>query len=247
VPVERGWPFGNLTRSGLELTVSICGYRAEDIAPPSTLPLVEEKLDTTGKKPTSRQLQADRTRTLLYSIAISLMEKQGFANTTIGEIAERAGVSIGTFYHYFSSKEEIFYDIFKKADEYFESTVEPALESANAAGASVREQVVAYFRYYAHYNLNRGFANINQLYNTKNKLFTKKGRYMQLLLSRVIERGQERGEFSREMSPDEATDYLFVCSRGVVYDWCIQEGAYDLEQRVESYMRILLRVLEPRP
>ena len=174
------------------------------------------------------------------------MEKQGFANTTIEEIATKAGVSIGTFYHYFSSKEEIFYDIFKKADEYFETIVAPALANADAFGITSFEQVVTYFRYYAHYNFNRGFANITQLYNTKNKIFAKKGRFMQELLTQVIAKGEARGDFSAEMSPDEATEYLFIVARGVVYDWCIHEGNYDLEQKMESYMRILLRILEPR-
>jgi len=198
------------------------------------------------KEPTSRQLQADRTRTLLYSIAVSLMEKQGFSNTTIEQIATKAGVSIGTFYHYFNSKEEIFYDIFKKADEYFETIVAPALYSADTTGLSVFEQVITFFRYYAHYNLNRGLANITQLYNTKNKIFVKKGRFMQELLMQVLAKGMERGEFSSELSPDEATDYLFVVARGIVYDWCIHEGTYDLEQKMESYMRTLLRIMEPR-
>jgi len=174
------------------------------------------------------------------------MEKQGFSNTTIEQIATKAGVSIGTFYHYFNSKEEIFYDIFKKADEYFETIVAPALYSADTTGLSVFEQVITFFRYYAHYNLNRGLANITQLYNTKNKIFVKKGRFMQELLMQVLAKGMERGEFSGELSPDEATDYLFVVARGIVYDWCIHEGTYDLEQKMESYMRILLRVMEPR-
>ncbi len=174
------------------------------------------------------------------------MEKQGFSNTTIEQIATKAGVSIGTFYHYFNSKEEIFYDIFKKADEYFETTVTPALYSADAAGLPIFEQVITFFRYYAHYNLNRGLTNITQLYNTKNKIFVKKGRFMQELLKQVLAKGMERGELSKELTPDEATDYLFIVARGIVYDWCIHEGNYDLEQKMESSMRILLRVMVPR-
>lgn len=174
------------------------------------------------------------------------MEKQGYANTTIEEIARRAGVSIGTFYHYFHSKEEIFYEIFKKADEYFETIVEPALSGAETSGLASPERVVTYFRYYAHYNLNRGFANITQLYNTKNRIFAKKGRYMQGLLTRLIALGQERGEFCTSLAAEEATDYLFIVARGVVYDWCIHEGAYDLEQKMEYFMRLQLRVLAPR-
>jgi AcrR family transcriptional regulator len=197
-------------------------------------------------KPTSRQLQADRTRTLLYSIAISLMEKQGFANTTIEEIATKAGVSIGTFYHYFKSKEDVFYEIFKKADEYFEATVAPTLENADKACVVIVDQIISYFRYYAHYNLNRGLSNIMQLYNTKNKIFVKKGRYMQELLEKIIARGQERGQLSKEMRPEDVVEYFFIFARGVVYDWCIHEGRYDLEQKMDSTIRRLLRVFDPR-
>jgi AcrR family transcriptional regulator len=191
-------------------------------------------------------LQADRTRTLLYSIAVSLMEKQGYANTTIEEIASKAGVSIGTFYHYFKSKEDVFFEIFRKADEYFESTVAPAMNDADRSGTPVPDQIITYFRYYAHYNLNRGFSNITQLYNTKNKIFIKKGRFMQELLKKIIARGQERGQLSNEMTPEDAVEYLFIVARGVVYDWCIHEGHYDLEQRIESTMRTLLRIFNPR-
>lgn len=180
---------------------------------------------------------------MLYSIAVSLMEKQGFANTTVEEIAQKAGVSVGTFYHYFRSKDEIFYDIFKKSDEYFKATVEPALNVAEEAGQPVFEQIITYFRYYAHYNLNRGFLNINQLYNTKNKFFTRKDRFMQVLLTQVFERGLVRGEFSSVLSADEAVDYLFTVARGIVYDWCIHEGDYDLEKKMETYMRTALRGL----
>jgi AcrR family transcriptional regulator len=171
------------------------------------------------------------------------MEKQGFANTTVEEIALKAGVSVGTFYHYFRSKDEIFFDIFKKADEYFKATVEPALDIADKAGQPVFEQIITYFRYYAHYNLNRGFLNINQLYNTKNKFFTRKGRFMQVLLTQVLERGFPRGEFDEDMSTEEMTDYLFTVARGIVYDWCIHEGDYDLEKKMEAYIRTALKGL----
>jgi len=196
------------------------------------------------KKPTSRQLQADKTRETIYNIAVSLMEKQGFANTTIQEISERAGVSIGTFYHYFRSKEDIFLDLFKKADEYFETTVAPKLGQAAAAGTSSEELIVLYFRYYAKYNFKRGIGNISQLYNTKNKLFMKKGRYMQTLLRELIAKGQASLELSPEMTPEEATDHLFIASRGVIYDWCIHEASYNLEQKMESYMRLQVKILK---
>jgi TetR/AcrR family transcriptional regulator, fatty acid metabolism regulator protein len=198
-------------------------------------------LETEEKQPTRRKIQADATRKRIYEIAIALMEKKGFANTTIVEISKKAGVSVGTFYNYFSSKEEIFYDIFKKADEYFERTVSRSLR--NLSG-SASDQVVLFFRYYARYDVRRGFHNINQLYGTKTKFFAVKGRYMQELLKGIIAAGQESGELGRDMTPDEITEYMFVTCRGIVYDWCIHEASYNLETRVVEYMSKLVGIFK---
>jgi TetR/AcrR family transcriptional regulator, fatty acid metabolism regulator protein len=195
------------------------------------------------KKPTSRQLRANKTRKLIYDVAVKLMDDQGFAGTTIEEISKRAGVSVGTFYHYFKAKEDIFFDIFKKADDYFESVVASDLKKQAEAGASAREQVVQYFVHYAKYNTDRGLENINQLYNSKNQIFSRKGRYMQVLLTDLISRGQASGELSLDLSADEATDFLFISSRGVVFDWCIHNGGYDLVVKMEAYVRRLIPVI----
>ncbi len=195
------------------------------------------------KQLTLRQLQADATRKKIYDVAVKLMEDKGFQKTTIEEIATKAGVSVGTFYHYFKSKEAVFFDLFKKADEYFEHTVAPVLEKAADAGMPASGQIVLFFRHYGGYNVSRGFANISQLYNTKNQLFTKKGRYMQQLLKRIISKGQAAGQITKEMKADEILEFLFIANRGIVYDWCINGGTYDLVAKAESYTKILVKVL----
>jgi TetR/AcrR family transcriptional regulator, fatty acid metabolism regulator protein len=185
------------------------------------------------KKTTSRKLQADMTRQKIYDTAIALMEKKGYAATTINEIMGIVGVSVGTFYHYFKSKDDVFYELFKKADDYFEDTVEASLEKS---GLDSCGRIVLYFKHYAKYNTSRGIENISQLYNTKNTLFAVKGRYMQELLKREIRRGEKLGELNSSMGPAEATDFLFVAARGLIYDWCIHHGKYDLVKKMEEYI-----------
>jgi TetR/AcrR family transcriptional regulator, fatty acid metabolism regulator protein len=186
-----------------------------------------------------RKLQADMTRQKIYDTAIALMEKKGYAATTIGEIMGTVGVSVGTFYHYFRSKEDIFLEIFTKADEYFEDTVKHGLEDPVLDACA---RIVKYFRFYAKYNVNRGLENISQLYNTKNKFFALKGRYMQELLKLLIKKGQESGELVSSPGPADMTEYLFIAARGLVYDWCLHQGKYDLEKKVESYMGRLIEL-----
>ena len=67
--------------------------------------------------------KAQRTKKNVLETAMALMGEQGYYNTTIRDICDRAGVSIGTFYTYFPSKRDIFADIFGRADEIFEKDV----------------------------------------------------------------------------------------------------------------------------
>lgn len=192
-------------------------------------------------KSTTRKDQADITRQKIYDTAIALMNKKGYASTTIAEIMRTVGVSVGTFYHYFKSKEDIFLEIFTKADEYFKITVKKSLQEP---GLDAGVRIVRYFKAYARYNLNRGIENITQLYNTKNHYFTVKGRYMQELLKQIIKDGQDSGQLLPHPGPAEVTDFLFIAARGLVYDWCLHQGKYDIEKKMESYIERLVALFK---
>jgi AcrR family transcriptional regulator len=71
---------------------------------PST-PQTEEK----PAGPRSRKGAVTRAR--LLQAAKEIFEEQGFLDSRISDIAERAGLSHGSFYHYFDSKEEVFREV----------------------------------------------------------------------------------------------------------------------------------------
>ncbi len=195
------------------------------------------------KMPTRRKIQADNTRKKLYDISIAFMEKKGLANTTVMEISRKAGVSVGTFYNYFTSKDDIVVDIFQKADDYFQQRVAKFFKDS---GLSAGDQIVQYFRFYARYNQHRGLANITHLYNTMSRFFAVKGRYMHELLTQIIRRGKEKAELVCDMDPEDIMEYLFIAGRGVVFDWCVHKAKYNLEQRMTAYMKRLILVFLSR-
>jgi AcrR family transcriptional regulator len=51
--------------------------------------------------------KARRTRAQLIAAATTEFAEQGFQNTSVAQIAERAGVSLGTFYQYFRNRDEV--------------------------------------------------------------------------------------------------------------------------------------------
>jgi AcrR family transcriptional regulator len=64
---------------------------------------------TTGENGSDRSSTSDRKADIITA-AIELFRTNGFDNTSINDIAERASISKGTFYKHFSDKEELFFE-----------------------------------------------------------------------------------------------------------------------------------------
>jgi AcrR family transcriptional regulator len=188
---------------------------------------------------TKRQEQARETKNRIYASAIELMEQQGFDNITIADISEKAGVSVGAFYHYFSSKNDILAEIFHRADEYFSTQVVHSLSQE----ANVPEQIVKYFDYYAKFNLMSGVETTQQLFNPKIKFFIMEDRPMFEILLALILKGQEKNEIRGNIDAKELVRYLFVMARGLVFDWSLHNGEYDLEARMHKYIDNLVSTI----
>ncbi|HEY8745667.1 MAG TPA: TetR family transcriptional regulator [Chloroflexota bacterium] len=77
-------------------------------APPSSLPPSPADLGNLVDVPRlPRQARSRAKRDQLLAAALALFDERGFEATTIDAIAARAGVSVGIFYRYFRSKQQI--------------------------------------------------------------------------------------------------------------------------------------------
>src|SRR5439155_10262154 len=67
--------------------------------------------DTALRREGDRQVpagpRARRTRETLLNAATELFAEQGYFDTSVGQIAERAGVGLGTYYQYFRDRTDI--------------------------------------------------------------------------------------------------------------------------------------------
>jgi AcrR family transcriptional regulator len=91
-----------------------------------------------GKPSTRDGLRARKkraTRDRLVSVALDLCASSGFAATTVESIAEAAGVSTRTFFHYFSTKQDVFLGHEHDLLAGFVADVERAPETQPAATA----------------------------------------------------------------------------------------------------------------
>lgn len=192
----------------------------------------------TPEKQTNRQIQAQQTKDKVYQVAIHLFETKGFENITVDEICKASNVSTGTFYNVFKSKYEILDRIFELADIYFTEHVQEKL-----IDLSYQEAILTFFDYYADYSLERGLTFTKQLYGVRNNLFAKDNRPMLLVLRNVLQMALDKKELKSDLSSDEMVQFLFVCVRGIVYDWCLRDGEFDLKKRIHEYVNRLLKTV----
>ncbi len=87
-------------------------------------------------KPTRK---SEATRTQILDVALELFRRQGFETTTMRGIASEAGVSLGSAYYYFESKEDLVMAYYERAME----AMTPRLEAALAGAGGFEERVAA--------------------------------------------------------------------------------------------------------
>lgn len=86
-----------------------------------------------------RARQAEATRTLLIEVATRNFTEHGYAETSIDDIIQQAGVARGALYHHFSGKEALFRAVY----ETVEGEVVARVMQAAAAQASPWDAVRA--------------------------------------------------------------------------------------------------------
>jgi AcrR family transcriptional regulator len=87
------------------------------------------------------QERARRTYEALLQAAEEQFSEHGFDATQTPDVAAAAGVSVGTFYRYFSDKKEIFLDVLKKELSRGRDQVLRDLRPENFVGAARRETI----------------------------------------------------------------------------------------------------------
>ena len=61
--------------------------------------------------------KAQKTKEAILKVSLQLFGEKGYAGTTMRDIAKRAGVSVGSAYYYFQSKEEMILEVFIRSQQ----------------------------------------------------------------------------------------------------------------------------------
>jgi AcrR family transcriptional regulator len=161
----------------------------------------------------------DERREQILSAALKVFGKKGFAATKISDIVAGAGMSHGLVYHYFRSKEEIFYELLKRAmmtssqslllvDKMPVSPLEKVRETARYILGSINsyQDSAHYFLMVLHASVMEAPEDIRELMSLSNITLQTFGR--------IVTEGQKMGEI-REGDPQEMTIAFFAAIQGI--------------------------------
>lgn len=184
----------------------------------------------------------------LIDAALELFSEKGFAATKTEDIARRAGVTVGTMYRYFPSKEAL-----------FEAAVQRAMASpaANAAArvASFRgtsaELLGMFLRGWWELASAKNYASTMKLVIAESANFPEVARMVvkdvvqpgQALCARLLQQGIERGDFRPVDVENASRVFAATISFAAIYLQTLQthdSRAFDAEKYVETAITLFL-------
>jgi len=98
-----------------------------------------------------RSRKGEQTRARLLDAAKEIFEESGFLDARISDIAERAGLSHGAFYHYFDSKEQIFREIAELLDDELAEPMDSVIFSQSSSADPHERLQTALRQHLEHY------------------------------------------------------------------------------------------------
>ncbi len=99
--------------------------------------------DLHGVRP-SQQTRSQRTQEALLDAAEELFAADGIDGTSVADVAERAGSSVGAVYHHFRDKKALLYALYDRMATGFEAITREAVEPARWEGATVGDILEGY-------------------------------------------------------------------------------------------------------
>lgn len=199
------------------------------------------------KKSTLRKQQAERTKRLIYDIAMDLFARKGFDYVTVEEIAAKAGVSVGAFYHHFRNKQEIIAVTYQESDKKYETYYNKVSKSPQFASKTSIEQLEYFMLHTIGVMALFGpeFLSVVYRYMFKDQTFVNvvldRERTFFSVLKRIIQNGKNCGEIIDDMSVEQIMLDLTAVIRGCAVEWCFSQGEKGIYSQSATVIKNYLR------
>ena len=182
-------------------------------------------------------------RRLILDAAVRVFARQGFHTCRVSDIADEAGVAYGLVYHYFESKEAVLEAIFRDTWGIMLMAVRAVEESEPSPREQLRKTAAIVLRTWRDQpDLVRVL--VSEVTRSREQLQREVDEIAHAFeaLQRIIERGQEQGDFRRDLSPRLAAWIVYGALEEILTGWVLGRLP-DTDEDVLATERTVVHVL----
>lgn len=181
-----------------------------------------------SKELSKQQLKSMETKARIFNAAKRILKKSGYEQLSIKNICEEAGVSNGSFYHHFKTKDDLL-------SYYIEEqpSINPDLLDLPATKEEAREAIVYVYLNYVRYCRELGVEFMANYYTPKNQslnpLIRTERPYPIITVHNYLQKCIDAGIITLRNPLEEVTTDIRMIVIGNVFEWCLKNGDADFE------------------
>ncbi len=195
-----------------------------------------------SKKVNKRTQQGLETRQKIFEVAVRLFSTKGYDRVTVDDICIEAGVTKGAFYNHFESKDSIIMEQFAEYEVHLQN-----FASLHTVFEDEIERIKAFNRYSIEYIASMGADFIRVVYFSQldpgKKTVTpamNRRRPLYKISEKMVREAQRQGLLRKDIDARTITEIALQAQRGLIFEWCLARGQFDLLASSEEMMNILL-------
>ena len=174
--------------------------------------------------------------------SIQLFEEKGFSQTSIQDIVDALNVTKGTFYYYFSSKEQLLMDIHLK---YIDNLLIRQQQILDNISLSHQEKLTKIIAMLIHDIKEKGssgrvfFREIRHLKRDNIGKVKQKRNQFRLNIEDVVQQGISAGEFKQDLRADMVT-FGILGVANYSYNWYMPDGEVTPDELTAIFSNLVL-------
>lgn len=186
----------------------------------------------------SRRLQILRN-------SIKLFVKSGYNKTTVRDIARQNGITVGTLYHYFSSKKEILHQFVLLWTEAEKSVVERPEYAHMQPAEALRKQIKIYYKSIDRHEDMVLFVNreMPAIERSDQELFFENSRRTVSYFEKVLRKGIEAGEFVMDDPLLMAHNIVLMFHIWATKSWHLREHWNNVDEYADAQVDAILKAI----
>ncbi|MCI6534874.1 MAG: TetR/AcrR family transcriptional regulator [Lachnospiraceae bacterium] len=189
-----------------------------------------------------QQLKSKETKDKIFRAAKHILQKKGYDHLSIKNICEEAGVSNGSFYHHFKTKDDLL-------SYYIEEqpSINPDLLDLPENAEEAKQTIIYVYLNYVHYCQELGVEFMSNYYTPKNQslnpLIRTERPYPIITVSNYLQKVIDANIIHPSLALEDITTDIRMIVIGNVFEWCLKSGDTDFEGNMKRSLETYLNGL----